>query len=92
MKHPLGTVLLFAAPTLFPLCMCSAEEARPAPQGLECRKIDKPYVHLPMKFGAPEVKLLVMIDGELQHSIDVKLARGKPDWNGTFSVQKWMGK
>lgn len=93
MIHPISKSLLFAmAAMLFPLCLCSGEEAKPAPQGFECQEIDKPYVHLPMKFDAPEVRLLVKIDGELQHSIDVKLAQDKPDWNGTFSVQKWMGK
>lgn len=97
MKRTRLKVLLLAATAgVFPLCLCSAEEARPAnaplPQGFECEKIDKPYVHLPMKCDAPELKLLVKIDGELQHAIDVKPAQDKPDWNGTFSVQKWMGK
>ena len=76
--------------------LCPAQDAKPAnatqPQGFECTKIDKPYVHLPIQDDAPEVKLLVTVDGELQHSIDVKLAQGRPDWNGTFSVQHWMGK
>lgn len=54
--------------------------------------IDKPYVYLPVKDDAPEVRLLVKIDGELQHPIDVRLAQDKPDWIATFSVQKWMGK
>ena len=93
MKRTLHTVWpLAAAVAAFPLCLCSGEEAKPAPQGFECQTIETPYVHLPIQFGAPEVRLLVTIDGELQHSIDVRLAQNKPDWNGTFSVQTWMGK
>jgi fructan beta-fructosidase len=86
-------LLFAAAANVFLLGVCLAEEVKQTmTQAFECAKIDKPYVHLPMKDDAPEVRLLVNIDGELQHSIDVKLAQDKPDWNGTFSVQKWMGK
>lgn len=97
MRHTLYQALLFvAASELFPLYTSSAEEAKPAgaplPQGFECLKIDKPYVHLPIKNGEPKVKLLVKIDGEVQHTMDIELAQDIPDWNGTLSVQRWMGK
>jgi len=92
MKHPITKLLLAIGAAALPFSLCPAQEAKPAPQGFECAKIDKPYVHLPMQFDAPEVKLMVSIDGELQHPIDVKLAQGKPDWIGTFCVQKWLGK
>ncbi|MCX6880388.1 MAG: hypothetical protein NTW21_42270 [Verrucomicrobia bacterium] len=96
MKHPIHKLLLAIAATTLPFNLCPAQDAKPgsapALQGFECPRIDQPYVHLPMSFDAPEVKLLVSIDGELQHPIDVKLAQGKPDWIGTFCVQKWMGK
>ena len=92
MKHPIHKSMLAIVASALPSSLCPAQEAKPAPQGFECAKIDKPYVHLPIQFDAPEVKLLVTVDGELQHAIDVKLAQGKPDWIGTFTVQKWMGK
>ena len=62
MKHPVSKTLLFAMATmLFPLCTCSAEDAKPAnpslPQGFARQEIDKPYVHLPIKNGTPRVKL-----------------------------------
>jgi hypothetical protein len=87
------TMLLALAATVFQSGVCSAEEAKQTmTQAFECAEIDRPYVYLPIGDNAPEVRLLVNIDGELQHSIDVKLAQDKPDWNGTFSVQKWMGR
>ena len=95
MKQPSHTLLLAIAATAFPLSLCPAREAQPAapaPQGFECPKIDKPFVHLPIKYGAPKVKLLVRVDGELQHAIFVNLAHDKADWNGTFTVDHWMGK
>ncbi|MCX6880362.1 MAG: hypothetical protein NTW21_42125 [Verrucomicrobia bacterium] len=92
MKHSIHKLLLAIAASALPFSLCPAQDATPAPQGFECPKIDQPYVHLPMSFDAPEVKLLVSIDGELQHPIDVKLAQGTPDWTGTFCVQKWLGK
>jgi len=80
MKHSSHEIFLLAcAAAALPLSPCPAQEAKPAPQGFECPKIDKPYVHLPMQFDAPEVKLLVNIDGELQHAIDVKLAQPRPE-------------
>ena len=72
--------------------MFGEEAKQTMTRGFECAKIDKPYVYLPIKNDAPEVRLLVSIDGELQHSIDVKLAQDKPDWTATFNVQKWMGR
>ena len=95
MKHPIHTLLLAIAAAIFPLSPCPAQEAQPAapaPLGFECPKIDKPFVHLPIKYGAPKVKLLVKVDGELQHAIFVNLAHDKADWNGTFTVDHWMGK
>ena len=96
MIHPIHTLLLAIAATAFPLSLCPAQEAQPAnapaPQDFECPKIDKPFVHLPVKFGAPTVKLLVKVDGVVQHAISVKLAHDKPDWIGTFTVDHWMGK
>ncbi|MCX6877614.1 MAG: glycoside hydrolase family 32 protein [Verrucomicrobia bacterium] len=96
MKHPIHTFLLAIAAAALPLSRCPAAESQPAnapaPQGFECPKIDKPFVHLPIKYGAPKVKLLVKVDGELQHAIFVNLAHDKADWNGTFTVDHWMGK
>ena len=89
--------LLAAALAVFPLGLCLAQHANPAnasvPQGFECPKIDKPYVHLPIKNDAPEVRLRVKIDGVQQNAlISIRLAQGKPDWNGYISVEQWMGK
>jgi len=95
MKNLLNKALLVTAITVFPFCICSAQVEKPAGTpallGFECT-IDKPFIHLPVKYGAPKVKLLVKIDGELQHIIFVRLAHDKPDWNGTFTVDQWMGK
>jgi len=68
MKHPINKLLLAIAAAALPFSLCPAHDAKPAPQGFECPKIDKPYVHLPIRFDAPEVRLLVKIDGELQHA------------------------
>ncbi|MCX6878371.1 MAG: hypothetical protein NTW21_31850 [Verrucomicrobia bacterium] len=95
MNHPIHTLLLAIAAAAFPLKPCPAQEAQPtapAPLGFECRKIDKPFVHIPIKNGAPKVRLLVKVDGEVQHGMDVELAQDQADWNGTLSVQKWLGK
>jgi len=97
MKHPINKLLLAIAATAFSLSLCPAQEAKPAnapqPAGFECPKIDKPYVHLPIKNDAPEVKLRIKIDGEQQNVlITIRLAQGKPDWNGMISVEQWMGK
>ena len=98
MKRTVYKALLFVATSaLVTLCTSSAADATPAnaahPQGFECQKIDKPYVHLPIKNDAPEVRLLVTIDGQKQNVlITIRLAHDKPDWNGMISVGPWMGK
>ena len=53
MKHPIHKLLLAIAATALPFSLCPAEVAKPAPQGFECQKIDKPFVHIPIKNGAP---------------------------------------
>jgi len=93
MTHHPRDGLLFMSVLLLPLCVRAAEEPAIAPEGFECPKIDKPYLHIPIKDDAPEVRLLVKIDGEQPyHPITVKLAQGNPDWNGMISVEQWMGR
>ncbi|HET6249937.1 MAG TPA: glycoside hydrolase family 32 protein [Tepidisphaeraceae bacterium] len=54
--------------------------------------IDKTYLHLPVKTGAPKRRMTVSIDGKVVREFEIELADGKPDFLATLEVGAWKGK
>jgi sucrose-6-phosphate hydrolase SacC (GH32 family) len=55
-------------------------------------KIQKRYLHLPIKNGAPRRQLIILIDGRVEVKNDVELADATPDWWAFLDVSAWSGK
>jgi sucrose-6-phosphate hydrolase SacC (GH32 family) len=54
--------------------------------------IEKQYLHLPIKNGAPRRKLTVLVDSRPVVTLDVELADGTPDWWAWMDVSAWRGR
>ena len=54
--------------------------------------IDKRYLNLPIKNGAPKRKTTILIDGRVMVTNDIELADGAPDWWAFLDASAWHGK
>ena len=55
-------------------------------------KIEKRYLNIPIKNGAPKRKVTTLVDGRIEVKNDVELADGTPDWWAFMDVGPWRGK
>lgn len=55
-------------------------------------KVDQPYLHLPVKNGAPVRRVALTLGGETVREFDIELADGKPDWVAFAEVGPFRGK
>ena len=55
-------------------------------------KIDKRYLNLPIKNGAPKRKVTTSVEGVVEVVNDVELAPGEADWWAFIDVSRWRGK
>jgi hypothetical protein len=55
-------------------------------------KIEKRYLNLPIKNGAPKLKITTLVDGHLEVKNEIQLADGQPDWWAFIDVGAWRGK
>ena len=55
-------------------------------------RIEKRYLNLPIKNGAPKRKVTTFVDGRVEVKNDVELADGPPDWWAFMEVDAWRGK
>ncbi len=55
-------------------------------------KIEKRYLHLPIKNGAPKRKVTFLFDGRAQVTNDIELADGTPNWWAFLDASDWKGK
>lgn len=55
-------------------------------------KIDKRYLHIPIKNGAPKRKVTTLVDGRVEVRNDIELADANPDWWAPMDVGAWRGK
>ncbi|MDP4205628.1 MAG: glycoside hydrolase family 32 protein [Bacteroidota bacterium] len=75
--------VVFAIPNL---------SAQTIAQTYECNSINKRFVHLPVKTGAPKTWVSVNIDGVWQTEFEIELAPENPDFYATLEVGQWKGK
>lgn len=54
--------------------------------------IEKRYINLPIKNGAPKRIVDVFVDGQLAVKNEIELANGAPDWWAFMDVSGWRGK
>jgi sucrose-6-phosphate hydrolase SacC (GH32 family) len=54
-------------------------------------KIEKRYLHFPIKNGAPKRKVTTFVDGRVEVTNDIELANGDPDWWAFVDVGRWKG-
>lgn len=55
-------------------------------------KIERRYLNLPIKNGAPKRKVTVSVNGHPEVSLDVELADAAPDWWAFLDTGAWRGK
>lgn len=60
------------------------------PQQLELR-VDKKYLHLPVKNGAPRRKVTVTRGGQTEVAFDIELAESEEDWWAYLETGPWKG-
>ena len=54
-------------------------------------KIEKRYLNVPIKNGAPKRKVTLFVAGRVEVKNDVKLANAEPDWWAFMDVSTWRG-
>lgn len=55
-------------------------------------EVDKPYLNLPVKNGAPMRHVSVLVDGRQERAFDIELADGRPDWWAFLDATPFLGK
>ena len=55
-------------------------------------RIEKRYLNLPIKNGAPKRQVTTLVDGKVEVKNDIELADGAPDWWAFMDVSAWRGK
>ena len=54
--------------------------------------IEKHYLNLPVKNGAPKRKMVVLVDGKPAREFNIELADAAPDWWAPMDVRTFKGK
>jgi fructan beta-fructosidase len=54
--------------------------------------IDRPYLHLPVKTGAPKRLMRLIVDGTMVRQFEIELADGPADFWTYTEVDAWLGK
>ncbi|MCX7824558.1 MAG: GH32 C-terminal domain-containing protein [Verrucomicrobiae bacterium] len=54
-------------------------------------KIEKRYLNIPIKNGAPKRKVSVLADGKPEVTLDIELADADPDWWAFMDTSAWRG-
>ncbi len=54
--------------------------------------VDKPYLHLPVKNGAPKRLMRLIVDGTMVREFEIELAEAKPDFWTYTEVDAYEGK
>ena len=55
-------------------------------------RIEKRYLNLPIKNGAPKRRVTTLVDGRVEVRNDIELATAAPDWWAFMDVSAWHGK
>jgi len=55
-------------------------------------KIEKRYLNIPIKNGAPKRIVTTLVNGRVEVKNDIELADGTPDWWAPMDVSAWRGK
>ena len=55
-------------------------------------QIEQRYLNLPIKNGAPQRKVTMLVDGRVEVTNDIELAHDTPDWWAFIDVSAWRGK
>lgn len=54
--------------------------------------IDRGYLNIPIKNGAPRRKVTLLVDGRVEVRNDIELANAEPDWWAFMDVGAWRGR
>jgi sucrose-6-phosphate hydrolase SacC (GH32 family) len=54
-------------------------------------KVEKRYLNIPIKDGAPKRVVSTLVEGQTELSNDIELANAAPDWWAPMDVSKWLG-
>jgi len=79
-----------ALPLLMGLCLASVVSAADAMATLPL-KLEKHYLNLPVKNGAPMRHVSLLVDGRVTREFDIELADDKPDWWTFLDLTSFKG-
>jgi sucrose-6-phosphate hydrolase SacC (GH32 family) len=54
-------------------------------------KIEKRYLNIPIRKGAPKRVVTTLVDGRVEVKNDIELANGDPEWWAPMDVSAWRG-
>lgn len=54
--------------------------------------VDKPFLHLPVKTGAPKRVMRLIVDGQLMRQFEIELAEGEPEFRMYTGISEWQGR
>src|SRR3974390_2767873 len=54
--------------------------------------VQKQFLNLPVKNGAPARHLKLLVDGNLERFFDIEIAEGEPDWWAFIDMKPWQGR
>lgn len=54
--------------------------------------IERQYLNLPIKNGAPKRSVTLLVDGRVEVRNEIELANGPPDWWAPLDVSAWRGR
>ncbi len=87
---------VFAMLTVMVVWTCiSAPAGAARPEAVQAGfefKVAKRYFNIPIKNGAPQRRVEVLVDGRLQVKLDIELADAEPDWWAFMDARAWRGK
>ena len=84
----------FALGAWLALGASSAAAAEQPPTGSAGKRefrIQKRYLNIPIKNGAPKCIVSASVRGQLQEKNEIELAPGEPDWWAVLDVSAWRG-
>ena len=85
--------LINALPTIVSLCLATVIESPAADTEVTIPlQLEKHYLNLPVKNGAPMRHLSLLVDGKVAREFDIELADGPPDWWAFVDLTSFKGR
>ncbi len=71
--------------------VCDGADSKPPSRSSCALTIQRRYLNLPVKNGAPQRRVTLRVEGGPERAFDIELAEGEPDWWAFIDVGSWGG-